>query len=92
MASCALGICILVRVSQARTKLSAGHCTRIRLLEKLVLRSEWEVAARLRDEFADSSVQVATIIEDDDSRELTAKKSPRVASRGSPRSSWQAAC
>ena len=44
-----------------RTKLAAGHCTRIRLLVKLVLRSEWEAAARLRDELTNGSVQVATI-------------------------------
>ena len=40
---------------------------------KLVLRSEWEAAARLRDELTGDGVQVATIVEDDDSRELTVK-------------------
>ena len=57
----------------ARIKLAAGHCTRIRLLVKLVLRSEWAAAARLRDELTDDGVQVATIVEDDDLRELTVK-------------------
>ena len=57
----------------ARTKLSAGHCTRIRLLVKLVLRSEWAAAARLRDELIDDGVRVATIVEDDDLRERTVK-------------------
>ena len=56
-----------------RTKLSAGHCTRIRLLVKLVLRSEWEAAAWLRDELADDGAKVATIVEDGDLRELTVK-------------------
>ena len=45
----------------------------MRLLVKLVLRSEWEAAARLRAELTDDDVQVAAIVEDDDSRELTVK-------------------
>ena len=57
----------------ARTKHAAGHCTRIRLLVKLVLRSEWAAAARLRDELTDDGLRVATIVEDDDLRELTVK-------------------
>ena len=40
---------------------------------KLVLRSEWEAAARLRDELTDDGVQVSTIVQDEDSRELTVK-------------------
>ena len=40
---------------------------------KLVLRTEWEAAARLRDELTDDGMQVATIVEDDDLRELTIK-------------------
>ena len=35
--------------------------------------SEWEAAARLRDELTDDGVRVATIVEDDDSRELIVK-------------------
>ena len=54
-----------------RTKVAAVHCTRIRLLIKLVLRSEWAAAARLRSELMDDGVRVATVIEDDDLRELT---------------------
>ena len=39
-----------------RTKLTAGHCTRVRLLVKLVLRSEWAAAARLCDELTTDGV------------------------------------
>ena len=56
-----------------RTKLATVHCTRIRLLVKLVLRSEWAAAARLRGELIDDGVRVATIVEDNDLRELTVK-------------------
>ena len=56
-----------------RSKLAAGHRTRIRLLVKLVLCSEWEAAARLCDQLTDDGAQVATIAEDDDLRELTVK-------------------
>ena len=54
-----------------RTKLAAAHCTRLRLLIKLVWRSEWAAAARLRGELIDDGVRVATIAEDDDLRELS---------------------
>ena len=53
-----------------RTKHAAVHCTRLRLLIKLVWRSEWAAAARLRSELVGDGVQVATIAEDDDLREL----------------------
>ena len=53
-----------------RTKLAAAHCTRLRLLIKLVWRSEWVAAARLRDELIDDGVRVATIADDDDLRGL----------------------
>ena len=65
-----------------RTKLAAVHCTRLRLLIKLVWRSEWAAAARLRDELVGDGVKVATIAEDDDLRELSVKglrESLRVA-------------
>ena len=54
-----------------RTKLAAVHCTRLRLLIKLVWRSEWAAAARLRGELTDDGVRVATIADDDELRELT---------------------
>jgi hypothetical protein len=57
----------------ARTKLAADNCTRTRLLVKLALRSKWAAAARLRDELTNGSVQVATIVDDDEPRELTVK-------------------
>ena len=57
----------------ARTKLAAGNCTRTRLLVKLALRSKLAAAARLRDELTDDGVRVATIVEDEDLRELTVK-------------------
>ena len=55
-----------------RTKHAAVHCTRLRLLIKLVWRSEWAAAAQLRSELVSDGVQVATIAEDDDLRELSA--------------------
>ena len=48
-----------------------AHCTRLRLLIKLVWRSEWAAAAQLRSELTRDGVQVATIAEDDDLRELS---------------------
>ena len=65
-----------------RTKHAAVHCTRMRLLIKLVWRSEWAAAALLRGELIDDGVRVATIAEDDDLRELSVKnlrESLRVA-------------
>ena len=64
-----------------RTKVAAVHCTRIRLLIKLVLCSEGAAAARLRGEVIDDGVRVATIAEDDGLRELavnTLRESLRV--------------
>ena len=55
-----------------RTKLATAHCTRLRLLIKLVWRSEWAAAALLRGELIDDGVRAATIAEDDDLRELSA--------------------
>ena len=69
-----------------RTKLAAVHCTRLRLLIKLVWRSEWAAAALLRGELIDDGVRVATIAEDGDLRELSVKdlrESLRVARLGS---------
>ena len=54
-----------------RTKLAAAHCTRLRLLIKLVWRSEWAAVALLRGELVDDGVRVPTIAEDDDLRELS---------------------
>ena len=54
-----------------RTKFSAAHCTRLRLLIKLVWRSEWAVAAQLRDELIGDGARVPTIANDDDLRELS---------------------
>ena len=39
------------------------------------MRSEWATAGRLRDELTTDGVQVATILENGDSRELTVKSS-----------------
>ena len=44
-----------------RTKHTAAHCTRLRLLIKLVWRSEWAAAAQLRSKLIGDGVQVATI-------------------------------
>ena len=65
-----------------RTKHAAVHCTRLRLLIKLVWRSEWAAAALLRGELIGDGVRVATVAEDDDLRELSVKnlrESLRVA-------------
>ena len=65
-----------------RTKHAAVHCTRLRLLIKLVWRSEWAAAAQLRSELIGDGVRVATIAEDDDLRELSVtnlRESLRVA-------------
>ena len=54
----------------------------MRLLIKLVWRSEWAAAALLRGELIDDGARVATIAEDDDLRELSVKnlrESQRVA-------------
>ena len=56
-----------------RTKLAAVHCTRLRLLIKLVWRSELAAAALLRGELIDDGVRVATIAEDGDLRELSVR-------------------
>ena len=66
----------------SRTKHAAVHCTRLRLLIKLVWRSEWAAAALLRGELIGDGVRVATVAEDDDLRELSVKnlrESLRVA-------------
>ena len=57
----------------SRTKHVAVHCTRLRLLIKLVWRSEWAAAALLRGELVGDGVRVATFAEDDDLRELSVK-------------------
>ena len=65
-----------------RTKHATVHCTRLRLLIKLVWRSEWAAAAQLRGELIGDGVRVAKIAEDDDRRELSVtnlRESLRVA-------------
>ena len=61
--------------------LYTAHCTRLRLLIKLVWRSEWAAAALLRGERIDGGVRVATIAEDGDLRGLSVSSNLRESLR-----------